>query len=224
MPSIYDKLSLHPCDNWIVFGSGYLQRMGDNQGIPALAAEFEERYDEHARIDLRRWDDNWDDLAEWIFRRCSSVENIKLLCICYSWGVGFGFHNFAHACRNRGITISGAVLSDGVAHLGNRWSHRLGLSQVGAFWPPRSPCFRKVRRLRLWLPDNIIKENTYWFTQENSLLRGHDIYWEDTKELAANKQIIKNRTHSFMDECAEFRRRSIDVANELFGVSQAVRA
>jgi hypothetical protein len=218
--SIYDYLPSKPRDNWIVCGSGYLQHMGDSQGIPALAAEFEERYKHIARIDLRRWDDNWDDLAEWIFRRCSSVENIKLMCICYSWGVGFGFKQFAHACMKRGILISGAVLSDGVAHLGGRWCHNVGLSQVGAFWPPRSPCFSRVRRLRLWLPGNINKENTYWFTQENSLLRGHDIYWEDTGEMAVNKRVIRFREHRYMDESPEFRNKAIDVANQLFGVGQ----
>jgi hypothetical protein len=221
MPPIGDRYAPFPAkpqDNWIVFGSGYKQKMGDEiQGIPAMAAEFEERYRNVARIDLRRWDDNWDDLAEWIFRRCSSIENIKLLCICYSWGVGFGFRKFAKACRKRGILISGAVLSDPVAHLGIRFCHRIGLSQAAAFWPPRSPCFKCARRLRLWLPDNINKEKTYWFTQENSLLRGHDLYWSDTKELAQNKMVLKFRTHTYMDEAPEFRRRAIDLADELFG-------
>jgi hypothetical protein len=213
---IYAPYHLEACDNWIVFGTGYLQHMGDTQGIPQLAGEFEERYKQVARVDLRRWDDNWDDLSEWIYRRCSSVENIRLMCICYSWGVGFGFKQFAKACRDRGISIDGAVLSDGVAHLGGRLCHNIGLSQVAAFWPPRSPCFHWVRRLRLWLPDNINKQNTFWFTQENSLLRGHEIYWSDTGDLAENHQLIKMRIHTSMDECPEFRRKAIDVANALF--------
>lgn len=207
-----------PQDNWIVFGSGYMQHMGDEgQGIPAMAAEFEERYKDLARVDLRRWDDDWDDLAEWIFRRCSDVKNIKLLCICYSWGVGFGFKKFAHACRSRGIVIGGAVLADPVAHLGGRFSHRIYLAQAAAFWPPRSPCFRCVRRLRLWLPDNIDKQNTFWFTQENSRLRGHNIYWLDTQQRAENKTVLKFRVHSYMDEAPEFKQRAIEVADKMFG-------
>ena len=211
--------TVHPKhqDNWIVFGSGYMQHMGDEiQGMPALAAEFEERYSGVARVDLRRWDDDWNDLAEWIFRRCSETENIKLLCICYSWGVGFGFKKFAEACRIRGISINGAVLADPVAHLGGRFCHRIGLSQVAAFWPPRSPCFKSVRRLRLRLPDNINKDNTYWFVQENSLLRGHDVYWEDTKEMAANKKVLKFRVHGYMDEAPEVRECAIDLADKIF--------
>jgi len=214
--TIYDLVREQPQDDWIVFGSGYQQYMGDMQGIPRMAAAFDKRYTPMGvRVELRRWDDNWDDLAEWIFRRCSSPENVRLMCVVYSWGVGFGFKSFAHSCRDRGIPISGAVLSDGVAHLGNRFCHRVKLSQVAAFWPPPSKCFRKLRRLRLHLPDNINKDETWWFVQQNSWLRGHNVYWDDTRKMAGNKVIIKNRTHSYMDESPEFKAKAVEVADRL---------
>jgi hypothetical protein len=210
-------LTATPQDNWIVFGSGYLQKMGDAQGIPQLAADFDHRYvPRGVRIEMRRWDDDWDDLAEWIFRRASAPENVRLLCLVYSWGAGFGFRQFAHSCRDRGIPIAGAVISDGVAHLGGRACHRIGLSQLAAYWPPPSACFRKLPRLRLHLPDNIAKDNTWWFVQQNSWLRGHNIYWEDTGQLAAQRELIQFRTHPYMDECPEFQSKALEVADRLF--------
>jgi hypothetical protein len=221
--SKYDIVRPDYQDDWMVFGSGFLQCEGDSeQGVPSLAAECEERFKGVVRVEHRSWNADWDSLAEWILRRSSGTENLNILYGGYSWGGGFGFKQFAKACRRRGIRIRGTVLSDAVFHLGGGWCHRLGISQVAAFWPPRLPLIKKLQRPWIRLPDNIDKENFYWFNQKNSRLRGHQIYWKDTGELAKHNVVLPFRDHEAMDEAPEFREQLLDLAYKMFpGVQQA---
>lgn len=215
-------------DNYTIFISGRLQKEGDaDQGVPGMATDFEERFQETglARVELRKWDADWDDLAEWIFRRCSHRRNVRILVIPYSWGGGYGFRELAKSCRRRGIRISGFVASDSVAHFGPAFCHRLsGLysAQIAACWPPPWPEFlRTLPRLKIKLPDNINRTNCHWFVQENSWLRGHDMVWQDTGEPVPNRIVIPGIDHNYMDECVEFRERALLSAYEMFGVPLA---
>lgn len=209
-------------DDWIIFRAGYMQHMGHaEQGIPAMAAEFEEVFQKtgRARVELRRWNDDGEDLAEWIYRRCSSTRNVRILAISYSWGVGYGFLRFARSCRRRGIRIAAVVMIDPVAHLGPYFFHLpagLFLSQIAANWPPPYWPLQRLPRLKIRLPANIDRDHVYCYSQKNGWLRGHQVVWQSDGDPAGQLFLDEFRTHRFMDECPEARDRAFRLAHELF--------
>lgn len=210
-----------PIPNWIQFIPGYMQnRAVTNLGLPLLAHEFYERYDQTglARVEFDEWYSDWDAQAEWVRRLSFGCVAPKLLVIAYSWGVGFGALRFCRALRDRGLEVEHLITSDGVWHLGGPLCHKFKLSQVMAFYP-FFPCFDKaLRRMKLHVPDNV--KGIDWYIQNNARccerLRGHEMVWQDSGETCPNRHPVRYRIHNAMDECPEFWARCIEVADALF--------
>lgn len=195
-----------PVNRWMVLISGYLQLRGEEtQGIPALRHKLQDLYANRTTIvEGDTWDSNFPDIAENIFRMSQNCEPPTVMIVAYSWGAGYGFVQLAKELRLRGLRVNAAVLSDAVYHLGGRWCHKLGISQVAAY------CKNKIV-----VPGNV--DQLYWFRQHNSRLRGHTLVSESTGEMLDHCQVIEGTEHKYMDECPLFQARAIATARELFG-------
>jgi hypothetical protein len=213
----------YPITNFIQLIPGYMQnRAQSNQGLPVIGVELIEEYSltGHAQVELDEWNADWNIQAEWIYRMgLPDTRKQTVMVVAYSWGAGFGFTQLAKKLRDRGVTITHAVLADPVYHLGPRWVHNIGLAQLAAYYP-FSRCTRRLsdagflpRRPTIIVPDNVLRVS--YFTQKNSKLCGHNLAGQSSETLITHREVAF-RNHTNMDDCPEFTDEVRRVAQELF--------
>lgn len=225
-----------PIRDWIQFIPGYMQtRVKTSLGLPTRMHEFDTRYRAAGvRVEFEEWYGDWEMQAEWIERLSYGVTP-RIMIIAYSWGMGFGAMEFLRALKDRGFECVHLISIDGVYHMGGRMAHRMGASQVKAYYP-YSRCTRWMTehnwpmtnrkllppRPKMQIPDNVVDMD--WFVQKNSILCGHDLVWEGSGEDCPNRHDVKYRIHSAMDDCPEVWERARTVADNLFLNPTAIAA
>lgn len=184
---------------WHICISGFTQTEGQLTGLMRLCLELGVRHNgPHTRVELRKWNDDWSDVAEFIrlTQPGGSTEGPRVAIYAYSWGAGWGFVQLARELRRRQIDVQSAVLCDPVYR--SRWWSM----QWRSLWG--SPVIR--------IPDNVCQ--LWRFYQTTNKPAGHDVMAEDASRTRIFPGVhVPNVTHDFMDDAPEFFERSLEVAD-----------
>jgi hypothetical protein len=209
--------------NWLFTISGYMQDRGQAlQGITGLYHDLYQDLHDNVNLVPCEWNSDWNTMAEWCFRLSMNGPGAKprVGIVAYSWGGGYGFLNLAAGLAERGVDVEFAVLSDAVYHWGPRWTHTrfivpwlVGPAQAAAYWPWLG--WPEWFRPKIRVPANV--KSIHWFTQHNSMLRGHDLVWKNDGMPCPNHTVVDGDvTHSYMDENPLFRETAKRIAHEHF--------
>lgn len=182
---------------WHICISGFRQRAGRMSGLLRLWRTIGSRLaSPTCRVELRRWDEDWADLADWIWL-CwqdagGSAPSIRVYA--YSWGAGWGFVRLARELQRRGLRVESAVLADPV------YRHWYWLGQWRAFVP-----WRKIR-----VPANVV--NVRWCYQRQNWPRGHRVVAEDKRATVVNCGVPVAADHEYVDDHDTFHTMALQAA------------
>jgi len=169
-------------DKWLICISGFLQTEGTANGVVKLWRRLRKYAEPTCCVELRSWNDNWNNLAELIWRTKRNGKMPDVRIFAYSWG-GQSSMTLARQLARRGLSVRHMVLSDPVYRpwcwLG-RWRAMLPLN-------------------RIMVPSNVAEVR--WFRQTQNWPRGHDLKAEDTAStIIADAFIEEAVSHSYMDD------------------------
>lgn len=206
-------------NNRLFFIAGFGTKLGDNQGIAALAQEAEDRYAGRVNVSFHRWDDDWSDLAEETLR-WSLDKQPRIGIVGHSWGCGFGALQLARELFERDMRVEHAWFADAVYHLGGRWCHKFGISQLSAYLPRP---WHASGRPEIEIPDAFSRID--WWVQNNfrwlnhmTWLRGHELVWESKGAPVTGRHRTAGGTlHRWMDDAFEFKAGVRDGLELMFG-------
>lgn len=184
-----------PCiQRWVVVISGFLQDEGQPTGMVGLWASLHhDLSSSYTRVELRSWDDDWQTVAEFIWRQRPPGDGLDVCIFAYSWG-GPSAMALAEELGLRGIAVRHMVLSDPV------YRHRWKFWRVFWRWP------------RISVPPNV--RFVSWFRQHMDWPEGHDLVAEDPDRTAIRPPTVLARGHSTMDDANRFHRVCHLVAEE----------
>lgn len=181
----YYHFAKQPC-KWAIFIGGFLQDEQCRTGIEdawVRAHNFVHRHaSENTVVTYRRWNDDFAALAEKIHRLCG--QQAKVAIVSYSWGTGNGALTLSKELKKRGIEVMILVSCDGV--------------YKPTFW--LTVWAALLGSMTITLPDNIQK--LWWCRQFISYPRGHDLQFEDYREIPSAEHIEIDHVH--IDEATEF--------------------
>ena len=188
---------------WHIVISGFTQNVDRMTGLMRLMLHMgAEHRGPDTTVELRRWCDDWDALAEFIHLQRNG-EAPRVFIYAYSYGAGWGFVRLARELQERGILVAAAVLSDPVyrsPYLSGRWR------SVAPFWRPT-----------IKIPSNV---GTVWSYRQDSKPwwqiwepRGHDVKADDPKATRSIQVYnIPDVSHAYMDDLPLFHEQSLEVA------------
>jgi hypothetical protein len=197
-----DTIRIHQCI------SGFTQDERRPHGVLRLAEKlhalgFNNRV---SRVSLRRWNDDWSDVAEyyWLLGQ-EHQAHVVVNIYGYSWGVGWGAIQLARELQKRSISVHQLVSADGVYR--HAW-FRLP-SMLGRDSSCLAPKIRVPSNVRIVTP----------FHQTINRPQGHVIVGEAdfTGIIQASREL--QATHQYLDDAAEFHDASISAAQALQGVN-----
>lgn len=184
---------------WHLCISGFTQTEGQLTGLMRLCLELGIRHNgPRTRVELRKWNDDWSDVAEfiWLTRPNGASGGPRVNVYAYSWGAGWGFTQLAQQLRQRQIEVSSAVLCDPVYR--SRWLSM----QWRSLWG--HPVIR--------VPDNV---HTVWSCyQTTNKPAGHPLVADDPSRTRILPAVhVPGVTHQYMDDTRMFFERSLEVAD-----------
>jgi len=184
-----------PCiQRWVVIISGFLQDEGQPTGMVGLWSSLHHLLSgPHNRVELRAWDDDWNTVAEFIWRQRPPDNHVDVVICAYSWG-GPSAMELARQLGRRGIDVRHMVLADPV------YRHRWKIWRVFFRWP------------RIVVPVNVRRVS--WFRQHTDWPEGHDLVAEAPGQTDIGLANVLNRGHTYMDESKRFHRLCHVVAQE----------
>lgn len=173
--------------------SGFLQSTGESTGISRAYSSLRQKHNSRASLVVPcAWNDNWDDLAELLWRESgANGDTLRVGIYAYSWG-GASAMILARALAARGIGVRAMVLSDPVYRSAYWWG----------WWKSR------FRFPRIVVP--AMTREVVWFRQSMNWPAGHDLIAErpKTKENPRGTLIHPaewaRRYHNKMDEMEPF--------------------
>ena len=191
-----------PIHRWHIVISGFTQSEGRYSGMTRLAQKLIGSCP-GTRVELRKWSDDWNDVAEWI-HLCRTNGSLPDIVISgYSYG-GFSATLLAAELGRRGLAVRAMVLCDAV------YRHRY----FAGNWRSLVP-WRKIR-----VPTNV--EEVYVLRQSNprfSMRRtgpwiqpaGHDV--EPVSSLTKmNPEVVLTCDHEWADDALEFHELALKVS------------
>ena len=172
-------------DKWLICISGFLQDEGKPTGMVDLWASLHHLHSgPTTRVELRSWDDDWNAVAEFIWRQRPPGNGLDVCIFAYSWG-GPSAMELARQLGRRGISVRRMVLSDPVYRcLWRLW-------RVFFRWPTIT-AYPTIRRVT-------------GFRQHQDWPEGHTVVAADPKLTVIDEPVVLNRGHTFMDDAPEFR-------------------
>lgn len=184
-----------PIKAWHVCISGFTQHLGRPNGLEVLWQQLRSRHHNGCvAVELCAWNDNWQHVAEFIWRFRPPHIRPQIYIYAYSWGGGWGFPSLARELRSRGLQVDAAVLSDAVYR---HW-YRAGNWRAYAPWS------------EIVVPCNV--QRVHWFYQRQTRLRGHRVVAEDGDSTRVWGGIELEVDHAYMDDAREFHELSLAVA------------
>ncbi len=180
---------------WLICISGFLQDEGKPTGMVRL---FTALHAAHAspgtRLELRCYNDDWNALAEFIWRLRPTGAPPVIRIFAYSWG-GTGALNLARELDRRGLKVDHIVLSDAVYRsdwLINRW---LAMTPLPVLEVPLN-----VRQVTL-------------YRQNRNLPAGHDVVpLNRMTTIHRQSAPFEKVDHEYMDDLNKFHRTAMEVA------------
>jgi len=174
---------------WHVVISGFLQKSGTLNGVTRVWGDLRQitvgRLD--ACVELIRWSDDYDDLAERI-KQLSPVDNDPTVNVYgYSYG-GMSGVNFAKCLKKRGLKVNHIVLCDAVYR---HW-----------YWAGNWRSLVSWRSISV--PDNVLRVTQ--FRQRESLPMGHEIKAENAGLTDLGPINWLTTDHCWMDDHPAFRK------------------
>jgi len=164
--------------------SGFLQDEGKPTGMVGLWATLHHMVSgPSTRVELRSWHDDWNAVAEFIWRQRTNGNGVDVVICAYSWG-GPSAMELARQLGRRGIAVRHMVLADPVYRL--RWA----LWRVFFRWP-------KIR-----VPKNV--RRVTWFRQHRDWPEGHDLVAEDRGMTDIEAPTVLDCGHTYVDDSPQF--------------------
>lgn len=197
-----DTIRIHQCI------SGFTQDERRPHGVLRLAEKlhalgFNNRV---SRVSLRRWNDDWSDVAEyyWLLGQ-EHQAHVIVNIYAYSWGVGWGAIQLARELQKRSIAVHELVSADGVYR--HRWFRLPSIFGRDTSW--LAPRIRVPLNVRIVTP----------FHQTIDRPQGHVISGDAGFSGIIRPSVEIAATHQHLDDCSEFHFASIAAAQALSGVN-----
>lgn len=196
-----DTIRIHQCI------SGFTQDERRPHGVLRLAEKlhalgFNNRV---SRVSLRRWNDDWSDVAEyyWLLGQ-EHQAHVVVNIYAYSWGVGWGAIQLARQLQKRAIAVHHLVSADGVYR--HRWFRLPSMLGRGT---RVSPIICVPSNVRIVTP----------FHQTINRPQGHELAGDKnfTGIIHASREVPA--THQYLDDAADFHDAAIAAAQSLQGVN-----
>lgn len=183
---------------WLICISGFLQDEGRPTGMVGLFSVLHHRFfGPHSRVELRSWNDDWNVVAEFIWRQRpfgNHIDNHVDVCIfAYSWG-GPSAMELARQLGRRGIPVRKMVLADPV------YRHRWKFWRVFFRWP------------KISVPGNVL--HVRWYRQRQDWPQGHDLVAEVPGQTDIELPTVLSCGHSYADDSPRFHGACLAAAQE----------
>lgn len=182
------------CAEWYILFSGFLQQASTQNGMERIFWDVCELVKARpARVELRRWCDNTEELAEWISRSIPEDSETRIVVMGYSWG-GMAAKHFADELRKRGHTIDEMILSDPVYR---HW-----------YWCGNWRAF--LSGLPIRISDNV--KRVRHFAQRENYPRGHPVVANNPGKTIVEDVSWLSMNHVHMDDAWGFRQACLEAA------------
>lgn len=178
---------------WIIVIGGFTQDAYRPTGVETLWLKLRRFVEPHVSLQLREWNDDFEGLAERIWRLKPDGLEPDVRINAYSWGAGHGGIELSKELGKRGISVTKMVLCDPVYH---SW-----VAPWRAVWSLVEP--------RITIPANV--REVWSLRQDNNRPRGHDVKAVGTKTVVHEPVVVK-RGHQYMDDASEWHSLAVEVA------------
>lgn len=180
-------------NKWLQIIPGFLQTFGEPNGMVGLWRNLKQYETKDVQVSINTWSENWESVAELIWRCRSDFVKPKVNIFAYSWGAGYGAIELAKYLEHRSLIVDTMILSDPVYR--------------SRFFATRWLAFSRLPKIRI--PDNVNEVYAFYQTYDN--LRGHELVCgSDTIEHPP--VIVSNIPHSEMDDLPQFQSLCRDIA------------
>lgn len=178
---------------WIVVIGGFTQDAHRPTGVETLWLKLRRFAGPYVSLQLREWNDDFEGLAERIWRLKPDGLEPDVRINAYSWGAGHGAIELSEQLGQRGISVTKMVLCDPVYH---SW-----VAPWRAVWSLVEP--------RITIPANV--REVWSLRQEVNRPRGHDVKTSNADTVVHAPKVLK-RAHQWMDDAPDWHSLAVEAA------------